>query len=157
MSSLTNLIKALANGVGVPRVVLALWAPASIIILGLVLLALGCPWLGAPLVLLGALDVHGRYRDYRWLWDASAWSTWEASQRETLAGSWIEEAVVSTSNFVYFGRSFCGRQVVCAVDPTCRDDYLDRGYRWYHLLPDGFPRVLKKKQFWINMVKGHRT
>lgn len=134
------------------RLLKALWAPASIIILGLVLLALVNPVLGALVTAFGALDLHGRYRDYRWLWEASQvrppfHPLWDGSLTH----------VVSTSNFVYFGRSFCGRQVVCAVDPTCRDDYLDHGYRWYHLLPDGFPRVLKKKQFWINLFKGHRT
>lgn len=137
------------------RIIKALWAPASIILCGLVLLALGCPWLGAPLALLGALDTHGRYRDYCWLWEASQLPREDVEGHIHRTGDLL--AVVSTSNFVYFGRSFCGRQVVCAVDPTCRDDYRDHGYRWYHLLPDGFPRVLKKKQFWINLFKGHRT
>lgn len=61
---------------------------------------------------------------------------------------------------MYYGRSFCGRQVCIAAarefGGRTRRVYHTAGYRWWHVLPDGFPVIITKRLFWRNVLLGHR-
>lgn len=50
--------------------------------------------------------------------------------------------------------SFCHRQVTVAVWPAAQRYYHARGYRWYHILPDGFPSVMLKLAWWRSFLLG---
>lgn len=90
-------------------------------------------------------DARGRYRD--WLYLSIYWKENPSRKQREL-------------KFKYYGRTACGRQVVIAVYPYLgKQYYKERGYRWYHLLPDNsFSRSSPffQKQFWINLIKGQR-
>lgn len=91
-------------------------------------------WLGLVVLVFGLMDARGRYRDYKYL----------------SSFSYVNLRLID-----YYGRSYCGRNVVNTVSPH-RGYYRAKGYRWYHFLPDGFPSVITKGNFWRNMFKGHR-
>jgi hypothetical protein len=129
----------------------ALWAilpPLMIVFIGLsitTLLAFDSliGWVGVPIFLLGIVDSWGRYNDYRYLKSCG----------------WLPGRLAD-----YYGRSFCGRWMVKAIALPMTSSgfrykwktyYCLRGYRWWHLFPDGFPSVLTKPTFWRNLVKGH--
>lgn len=48
--------------------------------------------------------------------------------------------------------SWCSRGVAEAVWPWSRAVYYTLGYRSYHVLPDGFPRVFLMTSFWRSVV-----
>ena len=54
------------------------------------------------------------------------------------------------------GKSWCGRGVcLYAWGYSALRLYNRMGYRWYHVFPDGFPRVFFKLWFWKSVV-GYR-
>jgi hypothetical protein len=91
---------------------------------------------GALVALFGAADLMGRLRDYNYL--------------ERF--DYIPERMAR-----FYGRSLCGRYVVTSLDPAWRWYYHRVGYRWYHILPDGFPHILMYRRFWTTLYKGHRA
>lgn len=50
------------------------------------------------------------------------------------------------------GASWCGRTAAVAAIPELRQYYIDKGYRWWHITPDGFPFVFLKWSFWKSVV-----
>lgn len=86
-----------------------------------------------------AADVVGRARDYAYL-------------RRQPAGYFTPKIVER------FGRSWCGRSVMAAVNPETRGVYAAAGYRWFHLLPDGALTAdspFLRARFWRNLAVGH--
>lgn len=114
------------------KMLLALMPPASIAILGAFLMSL--TWFGALIVIFGALDTHGRWRDYRYL------SRFNYMTPRLAA---------------FYGRSFCGRWLVCVLAPDWREGYKREGYKWWHFLPDDFPHFFVNPRFWRAMFLGH--
>lgn len=121
----------------------AVLPPFSLIFLGGLLGALVHPSL-FTLCLFGLLDTHGRYNDYWYL-----------------MGEYFDpksgECNIPRRTADYYGKSFCGRWLVKTCDSYYRETsyYHSKGYRWWHVLPDGFPRVLLNRNFWRNLLKGH--
>lgn len=118
------------------RVFRAILAPLSLAAFGLLLFLY--TWLGLLLLAFGLADAYGRYRDYRYL---TSYFTDKVSDRLG----------------IYHGRSFCGRQMVIAIEPAWREDYHERGYRWYHILPDDFFNAVRRPRFYKNLFLGHTT
>jgi hypothetical protein len=48
--------------------------------------------------------------------------------------------------------SWCSRGVAMAAWPESHDDYRVFGYRWYHILPDGFPFCFTRLSFWQTVL-----
>lgn len=88
-----------------------------------------------PLAFIGIADAAGRYKDYKYL---------------------SRFKYIPLRLVIFYGRSFCGRNVVLTIDPDWRRHYRRAGYRWYHVLPDGFPTVIFKLKFWRTLFGGHR-
>jgi hypothetical protein len=110
----------------------ALWPPLSLMLFGVVLTPFTLA--GIVFVIWGAADTLGRYKDYLYL------SSFE----------YLGERLA-----LFYGRSFCGRNIVRAIEPAYGDLFHLSGYRWYHIVPDGFPAVLFNRRFWVTLVKGH--
>jgi hypothetical protein len=130
------------------RIVRAIAAPTAIIAFGLVGLYVAdqSNHLGLFIVfflvcVVGLADMMGRAADYRYLRRGCAHE----------GTHWLHVKEVN-----YYGRSFCGRQVILAIEPGWRHYYLSCGYRWWHILPVGFPAVVFNPRFWRNLVMGHR-
>lgn len=94
---------------------------------------------GLVLLLFSEFDVRGRYQNYKQV-------------KDKLYSCGYDERLVKP-----FIHSKCQRIaiLVAAKDLKCADKMKDyfysRGYRWYHILPDGTlknPFVLFKKSFW---------
>ena len=47
-----------------------------------------------------------------------------------------------------FAVSWCSRGVAARIWPVAPHYYRAKGYRWYHLLPDGSPWVFFTMKFW---------
>lgn len=90
----------------------------------------------AVVIVWGAADVLGRYRDYRYL------SRFEYMTHRLA---------------LFYGRSYCGRRLVSTLYPTMKTLYHSKGYRWYHILPDEFPHILVRRQFWRTLWRGHSS
>lgn len=118
------------------RVVLALLPPLVLLVIPGAVLTYFVWWLGAPLLIFGALDTYGRYNDYKYL---------------------ISQRILALKVVDYYGRSFCGRQVICSIGPHWRGYYRSCGYQWWHLLPVGFPHILMSARFWRALALGHRN
>lgn len=110
----------------------AVAAPLTVAAIGLALLLY--TYFGLLLLFFGLADAHGRYRDFIYL-----------SRRE----------YISTRLAVFYGRSYCGRRVVTAISPRLAEGFYLQGYRWYHLLPEGFPKIFLNPRFWVTLVRGH--
>lgn len=50
--------------------------------------------------------------------------------------------------WVLFQSTRCGREVMISVDSAAGEFYYDRGYRWYHFLPDNFTKTIRTFSFW---------
>ena len=48
--------------------------------------------------------------------------------------------------------SWCGRTAAVAAIPEMREWYYQKGYRWWHILPEGFPLVFLKPAFWKTVI-----
>ena len=48
--------------------------------------------------------------------------------------------------------SWCGRGVLETHVPIKKQHHYYRGYRWWHILPDGAPWVFLKKDFWKSSI-----
>lgn len=82
-------------------------------------------------VALMILDVRARYKDYLRL-------------KDTKFDTKIAEK---------FGRSWCGRGVCEYIWVEEAENYFySKGYRWYHIFPDGFPGVFLRLDFWKSVV-----
>lgn len=115
--------------------VMSVLPPVSVALLACVLALFTHPaWL--LLTVFGVLDARGRHRDFVYL----------ASQE-----------YLSTRLADFYGKSFCGRHVVTTISPFWRAYYKERGYRWFHICPQGFPLILFRPSFWWTFVKGHRV
>lgn len=77
------------------------------------------------------LDIGARYREYVIL----------VNKGEPWSGRDIK----------YFRSSFCRRwaAVKAGMSPEI---FRALGYRWYHILPDGFPMCFAKRGFWMNLL-----
>lgn len=118
----------------------AVWPPLLILGAGLALSCLSL--LALPIVLLGALDTFGRARDYI-----------DLNRRYiNQPPGYLPIHIIN-----YYGRSYCGRNVILTIHPEWHHYYCSVGYRWYHFLPDGFPAVLLRRAFWRNLFLGHRV
>jgi hypothetical protein len=113
----------------------AILPPICIVVLGAGLASITLS-LGVAMALFGALDAVGRLRDYNYL----------------KKFTYIPERLAR-----YYGSSFCGRWIIILIDPAYGWYYYRVGYRWWHILPDGFPKVLFYRRFWITLYKGHRA
>lgn len=111
----------------------AIAPPLTLALLG-ALLALFSLWLGAALFAFGLLDARGRYRDFRYLSSCPN----------------IDSRLAR-----FYGRSFCGRWMVCAIDPMRWHFYRMEGFRLWHFLPVGFPQILINRRFWAALFGGH--
>ena len=111
----------------------AVLPPLSIFILGMTMLSI--TFVGALVALFGAADAFGRWKDYKYL----------SSFR------YIPPRLVE-----FYGRSYCGRWMILSIDKEWRMYYNRLGYRWYHILPVGFPRLVLNPKFWRNLAVGHR-
>lgn len=116
------------------RGVIAMLPPIAVALLGA--LALFVSWFGVIIILFGALDTYGRWRDYRYL----------------ARFNYLTERLA-----LFYGHSFCGRWVVICVEPRWRRMYRRKGYRWWHILPNGFPGILINRRFWRATLRGHRS
>lgn len=96
--------------------------------------------IGGALVVFGLADAFGRFRDYL-----------------RVKAEYDKEDYIRIKLVNYYGHSYCGRHVVKTVDPRTSVYYRIVGYRWYHVLPDGFPLVLFRRVFWRNLFFGHRV
>ena len=77
------------------------------------------------------LDIRARYKDYLRIKDT----------RFTVAMAYR------------LGHSWCGRGVCLYVWPKEAKELYDAlGYRWYHVFPDGFPRVFLSIPFWKSVI-----
>ena len=85
-------------------------------------------WIG---VFVMVLDVRARYHDFLYLQDMA-----------------FDERIAAR-----FGHSWCGRGVCEYVWPEeATKYYYDHGYRWYHIVPDGFPFVFFRLDFWKSVL-----
>ena len=50
------------------------------------------------------------------------------------------------------GDSWCGRTAAVAALPEMKFIYYRKGYRWYNVLPDGFPLIFTKLEFWNSVL-----
>lgn len=121
---------------------IAILPPLAIFAAGALITCIGAGT-GAPLLILGiilalfgALDASGRFTDYLYL------------SRFTYLPTRMAD---------YYGKSFCGRWVVSTAHPIFCGYYHDEGYRFWHFLPDGFPRILFLRAFWRHLIFGHRS
>ena len=85
-------------------------------------------WIG---VILMIFDARARYKDYLYL----------------------EDKRFSEAMCARFGHSWCGRGVCEYVWPEeATKYYYDRGYRWYHVFPDGAPWSFFRLDFWKSVI-----
>lgn len=112
----------------------ALMPPLSIVVFG-ALLTIYLPLSGAIVVVFGALDTYGRWKDYTYL----------------ARFDYLDERTA-----LFYGASRCGRHIVCTIDPRWKMFYQKKGYYWWHFLPRGFPFCLLNRRFWRAIFKGHR-
>lgn len=95
-----------------------------------------------PLFVLLLFDYRGRRNDFKYLTEMRS-----------------EGLQLNRKMMDRYGRTWCGRTVFVTVFPSSQLYYYSRGYRWFHVLPDGVltrNSPFLKKNFWINLVKGHR-
>lgn len=106
---------------------LALWRPTYLSAVVMLVSYFTIPWLMIlPCLILG-MDQLARYGEYRIIMDT-------------------ERGL----SLVQLRRSWCGRGVgIAAYGESARWAYGQVGYRWWHILPDGFPGVFLQKSFWI--------
>ena len=99
--------------------------------------------LGFTLPIFAELDAYGRYQDYKLI-------------KETIYKNGYDDRLIKI-----FMSSKCQRDsVLVAVDDLMyrnrtEDFFYNKGYRWYHILPDPFvknPLVLFKKEFWYRIL-----
>ncbi len=121
----------------------AILPPFSLIIIGALLGVFVHPAFFMVCVF-GLADTFGRYQDYWYLMS----QYFDEKEGECNIPVGIAD---------YYGRSRCGRWLVGTCDSWYRDNefWYDRGYRWWHFLPRGFPAILLKRRFWHNLLKGH--
>ena len=84
-----------------------------------------------PIAAIYAWDCHKRFKEYRKI------KTCAASERL----------------FNIYSGSYCQRSVVMAVFKEARDYYRQQGYKWYHLLPDGWPRAAFTLKWWRDFLR----
>ncbi len=60
--------------------------------------------------------------------------------------------VGTSKNLTKLQASWCGRGVAQAIWPHAQGFYYWKGYRWWNILPDGFPAIFLKKKFWKKVV-----
>lgn len=82
------------------------------------------------------LDMVARYRDYLWLRRCGQFQRGIAYH---MRGSWCSRGVVE-----------------CVWGHKARDFYRILGYRWYHILPDDFPKVFLNPKFWVHVFGLYR-
>jgi hypothetical protein len=93
--------------------------------------AIAFHWLFWALVVLMYFDARARYKEFLYLRDME----------------------FSEKMCARFGHSWCGRGVCEDVWPEeAYIYYWEHGYRWYHILPDGFPRCFIRLSFWKHVV-----
>ncbi|MGE0266081.1 MAG: hypothetical protein AB7V06_25655 [Candidatus Obscuribacterales bacterium] len=135
----------------------AVWPPLILWMASfLTLLILPLGWWSLPIAVTSVIfyiDLCGRTEDYENL-------------RET---AWMDGGHCKNRKFAdRYGRTFCGRTVFSAVYPRVMGPlgWIDtkayyryyKGYRWYHILPDGtFSKdsPFLKWNFWRNLSRGH--
>jgi len=83
--------------------------------------------LGVPVLILDIRARHIEYLKYRDL-------EWRFQYAYTLRRSW------------------CARGVAQSIWPDARKFYENLGYRWWHVLPDGFPGCFLRIAFWRSVV-----
>lgn len=93
------------------------------------------PWLWLDLVLFAVgiiflFDIGARYREYIMLVNKGA--------------PWTGRDIR------YFKLSFCRRWAAVQAGMD-REIFHKMGYRWYHVLPDGFPMCFFKPAFWRSL------
>ena len=133
-------VVALPGGIAVGALMVAANAPAS--------------W-AIPAAATGAfflLDTVFRLRDYRRL----------VRQSSNTVGI---AAGIGADIVRRYRTSFCHRQVAIAAwqqqmagtvwDNWTARYYHSQGYRWYHILPDGFPGCLLKRNWWRSFLAGN--
>lgn len=63
----------------------------------------------------------------------------------------------SSQVYNYFRSSWCSRGVAEALwSSATRIFYKNKGYRWWHILPDGAPRIFFDLDFWKAVLIAHR-
>ena len=95
--------------------------------------------ISAFFTLLFIFDTHGRYRDYVKI---------KTNKRFN-----IQKAMK-------YRRSWCQRTLYSTIFPDAKRIYKSLGYRWYHLLPDGFLTFhspLLKINFYRQLISGTET
>lgn len=122
------------------RFIKALWPPIILTLLSasLVSIAPGY-WKVIPVILtvIMVIDIYGRGKCYLRLYSKP-------------------HVAYNTKIWDYYGTSFCGRNViksVCIYD--VKEYYYKKGYRWYHLFPDGtFTKrmTLFRLSFWKSIA-----
>jgi hypothetical protein len=131
----------------------ALLPPILMLVVSLSLFFFGF-FLDNPFVMIGSygliwlfyFDLRGRWQDYEFLtewWEKKACVAYYAAD-------------IRIMNL--YGQSWCGRHVMIytAPDPSgMKGHYYLQGYRWYHLLPDDFFKVVWRVNFWKNLARGH--
>ena len=85
--------------------------------------------------LIMTLDIIARYRDYLWL-RGHVFSRGIAYQ---MRGSWCSRGVAE-----------------CIWGRRAREFYHNLGYRWYHILPDGAPKIFLNPKFWVHVFGLYR-
>lgn len=113
-------------------------------------------WWSLPFLALagiGAVDTYFRWQEYVRLRD------WFADQADDGLVFGVFSRVLSRHKY-----SWCRRRLAChairAYDPdghklsewAARSFYEEQGYRWWHILPDGFPAAFFKASFWRGLV-----
>jgi hypothetical protein len=104
--------------------------PPMLICLSFLLLSFLNPWFFVG-VLVMLMDVSARYKEYKLLL-----SDYQYSHRYALQ----------------MRSSWCGRTAAIAALPEMKFVFYKMGYRWYNVLPDGFPLVFTKSAFWVSVL-----
>lgn len=106
---------------------LTLWRPTYLFVAVIIVSYLTLPWLMVVPCLVLGMDQLARYGEYRMIMD-------------TRHGASIKQ----------LRRSWCGRGVgIAAYGNEARAVYKLAGYRWWHILPDGFPGIFLNRDFWL--------
>lgn len=116
------------------KALLAIRPPLIVALCGVLLLMY--TWLGLLILAFGLMDARGRYKDYQYL-SQFPYITHRLSR--------------------FYGKSYCGRSVILAIQPSRYRYYRKHGYRWYYFLPDNFLYVIRRPMFYRALVMGHRA
>ena len=118
---------------------------------GNILIAFGLwGWLSLPFLALagiGAVDTWFRWKEYVRLRD------WFEEQERVNFGTFTHVMYRHKS-------SWCRRRLAvraadtygCGAARWARDYFQDQGYRWWHMLPDGFPAAFFTRSWWRGLV-----